>query len=181
MRIIDIMKPEQLARKLGITSATLRNWARKDFTEFLSPNAQGENGSKRSFNDEDVRILAWVAALRGQNTANDKIKAILKSARAEDWKHLPELPPDEEPTGDMIPREVVEVRLSGMQEQYNLRVQALARERDEAVNRLEAVQKELASTRSETNMLRQKLMEVTDQVMNLNRELTAMLQRERRK
>jgi len=167
------MKPEQLAKRLNVTSATLRNWAAKDVTEFLSPLAQGQNGARRSFSDRDARILGWVAQMREQNIPLADIIDTLRSAQEENWRNLPELPSAPEDEVALVPREAVEERVKALQEKYELQIQAAK----EVQEKLEA---QLAELKAENTDLRQRYMAITDQLMDLNKRLTGLLEKERR-
>lgn len=175
------MKPEQLAKRLNVTSATLRNWAAKDVTEFLSPSAQGQHGARRSFNDRDARILTWVAQMREQNAPLVDIVATLRSAQASDWRGLPELPLSAEDEVALVPREAVEERVRGLREKYELQVQSLIKERDEILVRTSEMQARLARTETENAELRKQLIAVNQHLLDLNRELTALLKEERQR
>ncbi|MEP7286946.1 MAG: MerR family transcriptional regulator [Chloroflexota bacterium] len=168
------MKPEQLAKRLNVTSATLRNWAAKDVTEFLSPSAQGQNGSRRSFNDRDARILFWVAQMREQNIAIGDIVFTLRSAQAKGWVGLPEIPPAIEDEVSLVPREAVEERVRGLQERYEQQAETLKRERDDLQDRL-------GKAETKNAQLEQKLIAITEQLLDLNRELTSLLKQGNRR
>src|SRR5689334_19063289 len=90
--IIASMKPQQLATLLNVTPTTIRRWARDEYTEFLSPTAQGGERLHRSFDSQDARVLAWIAALRAQNKPPADILMTLRSAQADGWRTLPPLP-----------------------------------------------------------------------------------------
>src|SRR5579871_3148684 len=105
------MKPEELAKRLNITSAAVRKWAGKDYVEFLSPAAQGLNGARRSFNDNDARIIAWIVQLKNENTPAADIRGILQHSQANNWLDLPELPGRLEDDVALVPREAVEERI----------------------------------------------------------------------
>src|SRR5690349_19009996 len=101
------MKPYEIAKLLDVAPTTIRRWARDEYREFLSPMGQGINGGHRSFSDQDARIITWIAIMRGQNMPPAEITAILRSAQAENWRNLPELPGgmvSGEPVA-MVPRE----------------------------------------------------------------------------
>jgi DNA-binding transcriptional MerR regulator len=146
------MKPQQLAMLLNIAPNTLRRWAGKDYSEFLSPTAQG-NGSHRSFNQQDARIIAWVVLMKSQNTSAVDIRATLKSAQAENWGGLPELPgglANDEPIA-VVPREAVEERLRALSERYETQLTSVVRERDYLQIQLQEKQHELETARFEAS------------------------------
>src|SRR5262249_40676270 len=131
------MRPHELAKLLGIADVTLRKWTGKDFTEFLSPSAAIANNARRSFDDQDVRILFWISQMKDQNMPAGEIAAVLRTAQANDWYKLPPLPPNARDEVALIPREAAETRLVALQEQFDARLTALTKERDELQKRLE--------------------------------------------
>jgi DNA-binding transcriptional MerR regulator len=156
------MKPNQLAKLLNVTDSTLRLWCAKEYGDFLSPNAQGQHGARRSFNNTDARILAWVALLRTQNVSKEDIRATLRSAQANNWRDLPPLPggfAEDEPIA-VVPREAVEERVKALREHYETQLQAISDERDALKAQLTALQ-----TRLDT---------AADEVKNLQVRLTAL-------
>lgn len=167
------MKPEELAKRLKVTSATLRNWAAKDVTQFLSPLAQGQNGARRSFNDQDARILGWVAQMREQNLPLADILATLRDAQANNWRGLPDLPGAPEDEVALVPREAVEERVNALKEKYELQLAA-------AKKTMEELQAQAAELKAENSDLRQRLMATSDQLLDLNRRLMSLLEKERR-
>lgn len=54
--------PAQVAKVLGMTAQSVRNWSR-DYAALLSPTARGDAG-QRAFNDQDLDVLRNVVALR---------------------------------------------------------------------------------------------------------------------
>jgi DNA-binding transcriptional MerR regulator len=155
------MKPQELAKRLNIADVTLRKWAREDYAEFLSPSAQSATKSgRRSFSDQDVRVLTWIAQLRDDNTSPDEIRTTLRSAQQNDWRDLPPFPAT---TGDeitLVPREAVEERFKALQERFDLQVQALVNERD-------ALATQLSASRAENAELRARLDNITDRLLSL--------------
>lgn len=57
-----MMTPAEVARKANVTAQSIRNYSR-DYADFLSPGARGEDGP-RLYTDEDVEVLCAIAALR---------------------------------------------------------------------------------------------------------------------
>ena len=160
------MKPQQLATLLNIAPVTLRNWSRETFKDFLSPNAQGDNGAHRSYDDTDARILAWVAELKAKNTPIDQITTVLTASRLKNWVDLPPLPggmSNDEPIS-VIPREAAEERLFAIEERFKSQLDAIVKERDELRIRLESSQAEmrsqLESARTENQELQKRFMEL---------------------
>ncbi|MEP7288442.1 MAG: MerR family transcriptional regulator [Chloroflexota bacterium] len=168
------MKPQELAKQLGIADVTLRKWAGKDFAQFLSPSATVSNGARRSFSDQDVRIMLWIGQMKDQNMPADEITAVLGTAQESDWHNLPPMPATTNDDIALMPREAAETRLTAIQQQYEVQVQALRNERDELRQRLEQMGEEKEE-------FRRKYFEVTEQLLELNRRLTSLLEKEQRR
>jgi DNA-binding transcriptional MerR regulator len=172
-RTITIMKPQQLAQVLNITPTTLRRWAGKEYAEFLSPAGQGINGAKRSFTEQDSRILAWIAQMRTQNTSPKDILMTLRSAKANNWHDLPPMPggmSHDEPIA-VVPREAVEERLRALQERYETQLQLIVKERDELKAHLEAARRESEAARREASeTVRMMQQETAETIKSLQRD-----------
>jgi DNA-binding transcriptional MerR regulator len=172
------MKPQQLATLLNISPATLRRWAGADYGEFLSVKGRGVNGGYRSFDDQDARILAWVAILRAQNVSTEDIYLTLKSAQASNWRGLPALPggmANDEPIA-VVPREAVEERVHALQERYELQLQVIVKERDQLRQQLEATQEEIKVARQETIAAQKESAQAIQQVQREKAEALEKLQ-----
>ncbi len=158
------MKPQQLARLLNVAPNTVRQWAREDFSEFLTPTAQGGNGMHRSFGDRDARIIAWIALLKAQNMPLADIVATLRSAQAADWHNLPPLPggmANDEPIA-VIPREAAQERLTAIEARYELQLQALTKERDELKDRLNRAEAKNADWERKYSAITERLMSLVE-------------------
>lgn len=87
------LKTKELADYLGVAPATIRLWSRNDeYGVFLSDVATGGDGSVRSFNEVDARILAYIHILKQQGKRKDEVMETLKHDQSNDWKHLPLMP-----------------------------------------------------------------------------------------
>lgn len=177
------MKPEQLAKLLGVTSSAIRRWVgMEEYGKFLSPTGQGINGSRRIFNDQDARIIAWIAALKTQNMVRDEILEILSSAKNTNWKELPELPHGgslpNEPIA-VVPREAVQERVAGLAEKYEVQLAAITEERDRLRQELSTVQQSLEQVRlAAAEALRKQQSEASEVVADLQREIKELASRE---
>lgn len=170
------MKPTYLAKLLNIAPATLRLWAGKEFGEFLSPSAAGQNGARRTFSELDARILAWVAIMRQQNAAPNDIRLALKQAQAENWRDLPPLPRGligDEPV-TLVPLQAVEERARGLEERFKLQITTLERDRDELKAQIAELKAEAQRERQRADNERQRADDVTARLIKLSEELAAL-------
>lgn len=108
------MKTSELAKRLGISSSTVRSWA-SDYAAFLSPKAAGkDSGSPRDYSEADALVLATVANMREKGFGHEQIVDALEpdsptaapapetptahsasSSSAHHDDHIPLLDPDE--------------------------------------------------------------------------------------
>lgn len=107
------MKTSELAKRLRISSSTVRAWA-SDYAAFLAPKAAGkQSGSPRSFSEADALVMATVANMREKGFAHEQIIDALElddpaaptetpaaaqaasSSGAHHDDHIPLLDPDE--------------------------------------------------------------------------------------
>jgi DNA-binding transcriptional MerR regulator len=168
------MKPQQLATLLNISPVTLRHWCASEIGRFLSPAARGKDGAKRSFDDQDARILAWVASMKAQNTNLESILITLENAKNENWRDLPELPNVAAPNEPIavVPREAVEERIRALRTEFELRLEV----HNENIANLE---KERDGLKDENAQLRNQLFELTRESMDISRKLANLLTRKK--
>lgn len=89
-----MIKAGEAAKRLKVHANTIRNWA-DEYSAYMSPEALGQSpGGKRRFTEDDLRILATVAELRGQGIGAEKIREALGNGRRTDV--IPPLPTPEE-------------------------------------------------------------------------------------
>ena len=175
------MKPHELASRLGISPVTLREWVRESFGEFLSPAAQGANGTKRSFSTLDAQILTWIAQMKAENVPSTEITINLRKAQAEGWRALPPLPPTEEEMIALVPREAVEERIKALQEQTRLQVAALEKERDDLRSQLTKMETVNSELRQDNNELRRQMFELNQRVLQLTDRMTALWEKDQKR
>ena len=121
--------------------------------------------------------------MKAQNSPLADIVATLRAAQADSWRKLPPLPAgiaNDEPIA-VIPREAAEERLVAIQERYEMQLQATMKERDELQSRLDEARTQMGEIKTENIDLRQQLKAVTEQVLDLNRRLTSLLEKEQRR
>lgn len=149
------MKSGELAAWLGIAPVTVRLWT-KEYGQFLSPSAIG-GGKTRVFNEQDSRIMAYIAAMKAEGQGRENITATLSSLQADNWRNLPEMPPA--PPGvepiSVIPREAAESRIE-------LTRQRLMREVAMLQDTIETLENQLADERQDKARLQSELTEARE-------------------
>ena len=94
----DIFTVRQVARHIGASDSTVRNWSR-EFADYLSELANPAPGQPRQFTAADVATLATVAVMRQQLVGVEDIRAALdRGERLE-----PVRPPEPEDAGGEEP------------------------------------------------------------------------------
>jgi len=69
---------KDVAQRFGVSPDTVRIWTTQ-FSAYLSPTASPEKGRQRNFTEEDMEILALIAAMKGQGSKFDEIAASLSA------------------------------------------------------------------------------------------------------
>lgn len=87
------MQPQELGELLGVTSNTIRRWC-KVFNGYLTPHAVPQKGKVRVLAPHDVRVLRLVAQARAEGQSRDTIRDTLSALQANDWRDLPDFPPE---------------------------------------------------------------------------------------
>lgn len=77
-------KLSELARAFDTTSATIRRWT-ADHALYLSEGANPPAGTPRQYTDDDGRVLALVATMRGDNKQLPEIDAALLDGERGSW------------------------------------------------------------------------------------------------
>lgn len=167
-------KPQELAELLNLSPATIRKWASEEYGEFLSLNGQGGSGARRSFDEHDARIIAWVSNMKQGNIAAKDILSTLRECRQEGWKTLPALPQAVSAGGAIavVPREAVEERLAALKDHYELQLVAIQKERDQLQTQLTTKQRELELKQSELDVARR---EAAEALQNQQKEAAVMV------
>jgi len=153
------MTPSQLARMLGVTVNTVRNWA-GIYKTYLTPSATPRKGKARHFSKHDQRVLYTVATFRNSNMTEDEIKKRLDELQENNWDDLPQLPPEfaEIPAGELQiisteerARELAQVQV--LQGEMARLQTALER----AETRVEQLEHEISELRQSENITREAL------------------------
>lgn len=162
------MKTKELADWLGLADSTVRVWSREEFKPYLSATAQGGEGRTRHFNEQDARIIAFIAVLKNEGNSSDDVHRALQQLQDGDWRDLPPMPaapPDVGPIA-MIPRETAETAVSAqrsammreiaiLEDRVDLLSQQLAEEREKR----DSIQEDLTETKERLGELRGQMSE----------------------
>lgn len=103
-------RTKQLADWLSVSEVTIRQWTTGEWGEYLSATAQGGDGRRRYFTEQDARIVAYIWQLKEQGEPKATIHTTLQRMRDENWMNLPDMPPAPPSVGpiSMIPREAAD-------------------------------------------------------------------------
>ena len=152
------MKTSEVARRLSISPASVRQWTQKNgpYAEFMSDSATG--GKRREFTDHDARILARVAELSASRMTQAEIAAELETMRAAGWPDLPPLPPlpDHDNDVPMVTADAASGAIERTRDVLTAQIRAL----EGQITRLES---ELTRERGQREQLQQRLDGLIDQ------------------
>jgi DNA-binding transcriptional MerR regulator len=82
------MKPGDAAILLGIGRSTLTAWTSGEWRAYLSPSAQGGDGSRRDLTETDLQILATINTMKKQGHSSNEIHTALHQMQADGWDNL---------------------------------------------------------------------------------------------
>lgn len=69
-----------IAKRFGVNPQTVRQWAAQ-FAPFLSMSANPDKGETRLFDEDDLRVFALIAYMRGKGASFDEIQVSLESGQ----------------------------------------------------------------------------------------------------
>ena len=72
--------PKQVADSLNLSSTTIRNYSRL-WSDYLSPSANPQAGQGRIYTEDDLAVMATIAALRDSQATTDQIRAALDAGQ----------------------------------------------------------------------------------------------------
>lgn len=76
-----ILRPAEVARQLGVSTATLRRWSRH-FAPFLGPESQSNSGRHRRYTTDDVATLRQVKGLLDKGWTYEQVAVQLRQELA---------------------------------------------------------------------------------------------------
>lgn len=159
-------KTRDLVSLFDVSGETIRTWA-TEFVQYLSPTASPGPGRQRIFTDDDVRVLALVAALKSEGKVYDDIHAALKAGQRGDLEQF-------------FVEQATEIEQGGQLAFARHQMSQLRLERDEAVEQQREMRDELIRLRTQLEMMKDQ----TDQIAALHQKigrLEALLEIEREK
>lgn len=149
------MKTTEIAKRLGVSTNTIRNWC-KEYATFLSADAKvSGSGTVRHFSDRDALILATISDLRNKGLPHEQISKALAENRL-----VETLPGAATPEEEHVRRNLALVPLAQLQRALDQmqvlqgEIERLTHERDRA----------LAAREADTQ-------KYTERIADLNREL----------
>ena len=95
------MNIKQLADQLGVAPNTIRNWT-SVYGEYLTPGANPPQGQRRTLSDHDLRVFAYVTAMKDAGHEQDEIVERLDTMQNGGWNELPEVPGEWNAADDTI-------------------------------------------------------------------------------
>jgi DNA-binding transcriptional MerR regulator len=173
------MQPKELAKKLDVTSNTIRRWC-DQFHPFLSPLASPPRGKARVFSDLDVRILTYIGVSRDAGQPLELIEMRLKAMQDNDWRDLPDVPWSE--PEETIPVPAAAARAEGMVtvallqrdlEDTRQRLEKSEQRVLELENQIDALQASQTATEAEKAEMRLELERARGDVATLQARLSA--------
>lgn len=147
-------EPSEVLDMLQVSRETLRDWVTR-CRDYLSPAAnpprEGRRGRKRLYSDEDLRVLALVAAMRATASSWDEILASLAAGQRAPVEAIPKRPPRNQ--ASLLALQQLQTQVTLLEAQ------------------LEALQRELIRREGQIELLERQLADARAQIDALNREL----------
>ena len=148
--------PKQVADSLNLSSTTIRNYSRL-WSEYLSPSANPQAGQGRLYTEDDLAVMATIAALRDNQATADQIREALDAGQ-----RIEPMPPPEVERADRAGQgEHVEAAAAAAAaattaiDIYRDRVTALEARADQLADRLIAAEARAAAAERELEILRE--------------------------
>lgn len=150
--------PKQIADSLNLSSTTIRNYSRL-WSDYLSPSANPQAGQSRQYSDDDLAIMATIAALRDNHATTDQIRAALDAGQRLEPVRPPEAdqPAADRPDHDQQAADHAADRAAAESAIaiYRDRVTTLEARADQLADRLIEAEKRAAAAERELEILRE--------------------------
>jgi len=126
-------KTKELAEIFQVAEPTIRTWS-GEFEQFLSPDANPGEGRTRYYSEEDVRVLALVAEMKGQGKQVEDIAASLSIGKRGDVESAVQAAQQRPQSLDqaIVYIEQLVSRVESLQEQVSAQANEITQWRDEA-------------------------------------------------
>ncbi len=151
--------PKQVGDSLNLSSTTIRNYSRQ-WSDYLSPAANPPTGQPRIYSEDDLAVIATVAALREGQATTGQIRAALDAGQ-----RLEPMRPVEEPTHagqaadhDQQAADQARAAVNAAEKAiaiYQDRVTAVEARNQELTDRLIEAEKRAAAAEKELEVMRQ--------------------------
>lgn len=149
--------PKQVADSLNLSSTTIRNYSRL-WADYLSPSANPQAGQGRIYTEDDLAVMATIAALRDSQATTDQIRAALDAGQ-----RLEPMPPPEVERADQAdPADIGQASAAAAAaaastaiDIYRDRVNQLEARTDQLADRLIAAEARAAAAERELAVLRE--------------------------
>ena len=151
--------PKQVGDSLNLSSTTIRNYSRQ-WSDYLSPAANPPTGQPRIYSEDDLAVIATVAALREGQATTGQIRAALDAGQ-----RLEPMRPVEEPTHagqaadhDQQATDQARAAVNAAEKAiaiYQDRVTAVEARNQELTDRLIEAEKRAAAAEKELEVMRQ--------------------------
>jgi DNA-binding transcriptional MerR regulator len=169
------MTSTQLATLLDTSEDTIRRWS-AHFAMYFSPSANPPKGEDRAYTERDVRIMAYISALRNMGNS---LKTIAERLETTDLDTLPEVPGWERPEPAMIPAEQAGAVLEVAQLRSALRSAEQERDRalavlTEAKERVTALEQALEAARQDTTVHADRVHQLQIELAEANGRVAAL-------
>ena len=148
--------PKQVADQLGLSGTTIRNYSRL-WSDYLSPAANPQAGQPRQYSEDDLAVVATIAALRDNSATTEQIRAALDAGqRLEPMRPLEEDRADQPADHDQQAeaRAAVNAAESAIAI-YRDRVTAVEARNEELTDRLISAEARAAAAERELAILRE--------------------------
>jgi DNA-binding transcriptional MerR regulator len=155
------MRSGELARRFGVTDATIRQWSER-YAEFLSERARPGEGRTRVFTEEDARVLGTVAYYTQElGVAHEETERLITQGKR--IEEIPDLPTAEEEEARanvaLVPVARLEAALVKVQSLEEEMARVISERDDERLERKEA-EKRINELEREVGYLKGRIEEI---------------------
>ena len=150
--------PKQVADSLNLSSTTIRNYSRL-WADYLSPSANPQAGQGRLYTEDDLAVMATIAALRDNQATADQVREALDAGQRLEPVRPPEVEragqADQADPGQASAAASAAAAASTAIDIYRDRVNQLEARADQLADRLIAAEARAAAAERELEVMRQ--------------------------